>query len=68
MASLPLDPHLTPDHHGPDGADDPAARRAELALRAAIALLFLVALAAALRLFAPGPDHAALRLDLAGAP
>lgn len=68
MASIPLDPVETAAA-APSDADaapvDTAARRAELALRAAMALLFLVALAATLRLLAPGPDRAALRVDLA---
>lgn len=67
MASLPLDPPLPLADPAPDATIDRAARRAERALRAAIALLFLVALAAALRIFAPGADRAALRLDLASA-
>ncbi|MDR6509284.1 spore germination cell wall hydrolase CwlJ-like protein [Novosphingobium capsulatum] len=67
MASLPLDPPLPLADPAPDATIDRAERHAELALRAAIALLFLVALAAALRIFAPGADRAALRLDLASA-
>ncbi|GHC95344.1 cell wall hydrolase [Novosphingobium pokkalii] len=58
MASTPLDPAQA-------APPDTAAQRAELALRAAIALLFLVGLAALLRVLAPAPDHGALRVDLA---
>lgn len=66
MASLPLDPgDATPAATDAATLADPAGKRAELALRAAMALLFLVALVAVLRVLAPAPDGAALHVDLA---